>query len=257
VSPEQSVGEALELMLCASVRHLPVVEGGGELVGVLTELDLLSQAVPDGPKALAKRPVRELMTTELQTVAPDTTVSDAAARMAAAHIGCLPVVEGRRLVGILTRTDILAERGRLLFKGQRAAVPSASTVMTAAPVRVHPETDVIDAVVLMVRHGVRHLPVVDGQERLVGMVSERDLRTALGSAALSMLDRRCDLDRTSVASAMTPSPIAVGADASIFDVASHLVYDRVGAVPVVDDRNRVVGIISYVDLLRYTLVPSA
>ena len=63
------------------------------------------------------------------------------------------------------------------------------------------------------------------------------------------------VSRSSVGSAMTILPTTVKEDASLFEIARHLVDERVGAVPVVDERDHLIGIVSYVDLLRFALVP--
>ncbi|WP_068670876.1 CBS domain-containing protein [Thermosulfurimonas dismutans] len=102
VSPEDSLEKAVQLMKLHSIRHLPVVEDG-RLVGLVTESTIRQYARPE---ELGK-PLREIMILNPITVSPDTTI-DAAARIIYRHkIGGLPVVEGDRLVGIITITDIL------------------------------------------------------------------------------------------------------------------------------------------------------
>lgn len=102
VSPEDTLEKALQLMKLHSIRHLPVVEDG-RLVGLVTESTIRQYARPEE----LGRPLREIMILNPITVSPDTTV-DAAARIIYRHkIGSLPVVEGDRLVGIITITDIL------------------------------------------------------------------------------------------------------------------------------------------------------
>lgn len=102
VSPEDSLEKAVQLMKLHFIRHLPVVEDG-RLVGLVTESTIRQYARPEE----LGRPLREIMILNPITVSPDTTI-DAAARIIYRHkIGGLPVVEGERLVGIITITDIL------------------------------------------------------------------------------------------------------------------------------------------------------
>lgn len=124
-----------------------------------------------------------------------------------------------------------------------------SAVMTRGPATVDDVAPLGDAAAEMAAGGFRHVPVVDAEGRLVGMVSERDLRARLGtdlrgfaSAAGGALSER-------VTEVMTPDPIALPPHASLADALAVFADDRVGAVPVVDEAERLVGIVSYVDLL--------
>jgi acetoin utilization protein AcuB len=110
VSPEESSRKAYQLMRDRRFRHLPVVDRG-RLVGVLSERDLRPALLSPG---LAEATVRELMSETLTTVAPDASVEDAASLLVVKKIGCLPVVDGDRLVGIVTETDLLAVLVELL-----------------------------------------------------------------------------------------------------------------------------------------------
>jgi CBS domain-containing protein len=122
-------------------------------------------------------------------------------------------------------------------------------VMTRRPDTVGPEEPLGDAAGLMVSGGYRHLPVVDPDGRLVGMLSERDLRARLGSELERFPEVGRQLLSETVEGTMRPNPITVGRSARLRDVLEILIDDRVGALPVTDDADRLVGIVSYVDLL--------
>jgi CBS domain-containing protein len=103
-----------DLMVTKKLRHVPVVENG-DLVAVVSQRDLfkamMSSTMGYGEKAqkayLHSVRVKEIMTYPVVTVAPDTTVGDAAQLMLQKGIGCLPVLDGSQLVGIVTKTDLL------------------------------------------------------------------------------------------------------------------------------------------------------
>lgn len=105
----------LELMQDNDIRHVPIVDGEDELVGLVTHRDVARGAVSakdDVPIAvrddiLAHRPVGSVMVSDPFTVEPTDTVEDAAALMLENKLGCLPVVEGSRLVGIVTESDFV------------------------------------------------------------------------------------------------------------------------------------------------------
>lgn len=106
-----------ELMSSRHVRHVPVVDRDGELVGLVTHRDLArgvlgrTQELPIGVEEdiLRRRRVGEIMVTEPETIEPDTQLAEAAEIMLENKIGCLPVTEGTRLVGILTEADFVRD----------------------------------------------------------------------------------------------------------------------------------------------------
>ena len=117
--------------------------------------------------------VSELMQPEVWQTDPEESLADAAARMRDHGVGSLAVHDGENLLGILTERDLLWA----LADGAAAHVTRVGTYMSAPPIVVSPETDVVEAGRLMVKHDVRHLPVLAvGQLR--GMVSMRDLLVA-------------------------------------------------------------------------------
>jgi CBS domain-containing protein len=103
-----------DIMKMKRLRHLPVLEDG-RLVGLLTQRDLfhaaLSTALNFGEKAqkefLKTVVVKEVMTEEVRTIGPDADVKEAARLLIEHKIGCLPVVENGKLVGIVSETDLL------------------------------------------------------------------------------------------------------------------------------------------------------
>ena len=106
-----------DIMRLGRVRHLPVVDDAGEaLVGIVTQRDLfrdaLAQALGYGKHAQRKildtLSVKDVMNTDVITTTPDTSLVEAARILTQRKIGCLPVVENGRLVGILTEGDFVA-----------------------------------------------------------------------------------------------------------------------------------------------------
>jgi len=106
-----------DVMRLSRIRHLPVVEDDSDdLAGILSSRDLLqgalSRAVGYGERArqrlMGTLVVKEVMTTDPVTIAPDASLREAARVMLDRKIGCLPVVEDGRLVGLLTESDMLA-----------------------------------------------------------------------------------------------------------------------------------------------------
>jgi CBS domain-containing protein len=124
-----------------------------------------------------------------------------------------------------------------------------TAVMTRRPATVDEQASLADAAAEIAAGGFRHVPVVNGRGRLVGMISERDLRARLGTDVAGFADVATDALSDRVGDAMTPDPITLPPAATLADALEIFADDRVGAVPVVDDADRLLGIVSYVDLL--------
>ena len=124
MTADDSLAALRDLMYDRDVRHMPVVDRDRELVGLVTKRDLLRDSlieqrdVPDFVEEviLEHRCVGELMTTAVESIEPDADIGEAARIMFDNKFGCLPVVEGQRLVGILTDADFV----RLFASGAEA-----------------------------------------------------------------------------------------------------------------------------------------
>ena len=111
----------------------------------------------------------DVMRAEWIEVAPEDTLGEVAERMTELNMGAVAVLDFGRLIGILTERD--------LIKAMAARVHSSEARvrewMTGDPITATVDTDVDEAAHVMVEHGFRHLPVLDEQGRLVGLVSLR------------------------------------------------------------------------------------
>jgi len=125
-------------------------------------------------------------------------------------------------------------------------------VMTNDPLTVSPIETVGKADELMAENSIRQIPVVDDGE-LVGIVTDRDIRSFLSGALVESSDIREKALRTSVRDIMTAEPRFLAPDDDLQDAVEILVEEKFGAIPVVDDAEGLVGIVSYVDVLRYFL----
>jgi CBS domain-containing protein len=112
---------------------------------------------------------RKHMSRNLLTVAPDLRLADVAERMVSRDVGAVLVLEGERLVGILTERDVL----RAVAGGIDTDTVVADW-MTRDPETMEPDEPIRQAAVLMIHGGFRHLPIVQGDD-VVGMLSIRDL----------------------------------------------------------------------------------
>lgn len=119
-----------------------------------------------GPK------VREVMTDKPRCVTPDTPVSEAAELMEREDVGSLPILDGETLAGVVTDRDIVV---RAVAKGKDPRGMPVREVASRDLVTIRPDEDLSEALKLMASHQVRRLPVVDEDNRLIGVVAQADV----------------------------------------------------------------------------------
>jgi CBS domain-containing membrane protein len=120
VDRNEALLTADRMMNLGRIRHVVVVGDDGELAGVVSQRDLfhsgLIKALGYGTRAMQKTldtlMVKEVMSTDVVTTRPDTPLRNAAELMFTRKIGCLPVVDGSKLVGILTEADFVKLHSR-------------------------------------------------------------------------------------------------------------------------------------------------
>jgi CBS domain-containing protein len=206
VSPEASLKEAARQMIDAGISGLPVVDGAGTLVGIISEADfvkteagrragkragLLSWMSREKPFPHSERTVGEAMTTDLVTIGPDADHAEAARLMRKARVKRLPVVdELGKLVGLVSRTDIL----RVFVRPDAEIIDEIRERVMRKVLWVDPRT-----VKVVCEEGNVSLSgtletqsdaelLVELARRLDGVVSVQDhLRWSVGNSGLEML----------------------------------------------------------------------
>jgi acetoin utilization protein AcuB len=140
VRPETDTGTAWDLMSDRQVRHLVVVDEDGDLLGVVSHRDLLRHALIEqaGPgyferARLARTRVQEVMVEPVETADPEQDAAEAARTLFEGKIGCLPVVEGSRVVGILTESDFVRWFGYGPRVREVRPAPEMAATLLASP----------------------------------------------------------------------------------------------------------------------------
>jgi acetoin utilization protein AcuB len=131
-------------------------------------------------------------------------------------------------------------------------MPTAKDLMTKGPVTLRTDATVRDAIQLIQSMEIRHLPVVNEQDELIGMVSDRDLRSLsiprttderwLGELRVALQEK--------IGTVMTADVLSVEEEADASEIIDLMLEYKVGAVPVTDADGSLVGIVSYIDVLR-------
>ena len=279
----------------------PTGEAGKQcLVGVVSQRDVFRQISPyvgkigqieSDLKAL-KQPITQIITRNPKCVCTDTTIADAITIMIDNHIDILPVLSGQHLTGVVSTTDILrlfvrlnavcllcrntekkqpAERVVDLLGGnsQKAKVDVLSVfqtvrdIMTEQPVCMESNGTLAKAMDIMRKGKFRHVPVVEKQKKLVGVISDRDILLNLPfrcgqSKRLADVfrDRLFDVAlnepavRQEVRKLMKSDAACVLPDCE-FHTAVAMLYDRkISCLPVVDQEKNLLGIVTVTDVMR-------
>jgi len=120
-------------------------------------------------------------------------------------------------------------------------------IMTEAPLALNPSATVGDAHELMFAHNIRQIPIVNGK-KLVGIVTDRDIRSFVGDDLDP--ERREKALSTPVRDVMTSEPITLSPDAGLQKALELFIDSKVGGIPVIDKSAGLLGIVTYIDLLR-------
>lgn len=250
VRADESLRKATQVMLWGGLRHLPVLDakGSGYVLGVVSQCDVLQYRVHSGLEEPLDAPVSKAMSVPAAVAYEDDPVEDAARRMSELKIGCLPVLHDEEVVGIITATDLLALEARREIDTRSFGGVTARDLMTPDPLTIRADDKLLDAVGRMSHAGVRHLPVVDGDGRVVSMLSDRDVRTAVGDLAGERRPSRT-AEAMRVRHVVSATAYTVGENEPFEDMLKLFCDARFGALLVVDDDQRPVGIVSYIDVL--------
>jgi acetoin utilization protein AcuB len=125
-----------------------------------------------------------------------------------------------------------------------------SDIMTAKPITIHQDQSLRQALELMETHHFRHLPVLNSDRQLVGIVSDRDCRMALNSPYI-LRERWQDetlAEQLKVRTIMTPAPIAIEPEAEADEAARLMLNNRISCLPVIRSET-LVGIVTTSDIL--------
>jgi len=175
--------------------------------------------------------VEDYMTRDPVTATPDETLGDVLSRMRSHDIHELPVLENRRLVGLVTMWSLMRRKD---------APPGTKvrTVMSTSPA-VAPEEDIPTVAAKLISTGYRAVPVLR-DHRLQGILSRTDITRAIAESE--------EFDRVRVGEVMTPNPITVGESDTAAQATKVIQSLGERSVPVVDAKGRLVGVIGLKDL---------
>lgn len=243
IDKDVSLVNAIDRMRRHEISRLVVVDAG-RVEGIITERDIVRElgSMRSYRLSLGRIHVSNVMTTNPITVAPDLTAKRAAELMLEHDISGLPVVEGDKLVGIVTKTDFakVCEYFEDIYVGQ---------VMQSSPRTISPYDRVIHARRLLLDEDLISLPVLDGN-RLVGIVTMRDVAIFFATFQEEVPDKhKSERIRSLLVEGIMAKPVVTThTDARLCDVARDMFKRRFSSMPVLNLRDEFVGLITKTEL---------
>jgi CBS domain-containing protein len=180
ILPESNIPKAARIMLENKITALPVKENG-KLIGILTNSDLLRFILSEYPLVKRKQPISHYMTDEVVTIDPDSSLLEAHRLMGTKRIRSLVVMKDDKMVGLVTRTDLMSsDPSRLASRKNqelslKILVQPVEKVMSRDLITILPSAPLTDAAELMLKYKIHCLPVVNEEQKLVGIITESDL----------------------------------------------------------------------------------
>jgi len=249
ISKDEIVEVALELMDKKDVTHLLVLNKERGLVGILTAREIM-----DGlgsyrfQKIQARRIyVSALMTEPPITIEQDEDASKAADIMISQGVEIIPVIKDSEVVGVVTETDLIK-----LLEGKNET--TANKLMNPKYPRINPGQRIVHARTVMLETRSRLLPVCSG-ERLLGLVTEMALAKTFYQVRENFPSRIMDsvVRRIIVEDIMLENPPTVKASENLDKIIQTVVEVRLPAIPVVDHRTHLLGVLERRSLLKKLL----
>ncbi|MHA1137604.1 MAG: CBS domain-containing protein [Candidatus Thorarchaeota archaeon] len=248
IDKDQRLSYALEQLDKKGIERLVVVQDGA-VTGILTYADIadrlgVSKVVAMSIKRLH---VSSAMTDTVITVGPDDEVTDVAQLMIERGMSGCPVVDkDDKLVGVITKVQM----SKLVDRFDKIKV---SQLMTTEDIlQVNPVTRLVKARGDMLAAGYSGLPVTDGG-RVLGLITERMVADAMARFTVEVPDkhRANQVRQIRVVDAMLQQPPLASPDESIAEAAKKMLDANLNTLPVVEEGNRLIGMIGATDLTRF------
>jgi len=263
ITPTDTLAYARNLMFKKDVGRLVVVDRSEKPVGIITMADVVEAVTGvNYAKTLDEIKVSEAMSKDLVTISPSRSIKAAAHLMIKHKIGGLPVVgKEDKLVGIITRTDLVRAYG-----DKYAGELRVSDIMRSEFPKARPTHSIFYVIKLMEADPAKKVVITDDEGRLLGVIAEKDVALAyipmqvLASRGKDRYLRRKVVDALkdkivslrsylvpTAEDIMTKDPITASPNDEAADVAKTMAKERIGCIPVVDEGNKVVGIVTKYD----------
>ena len=267
IPPTKPIKDTAKVMMEHEFRRLPITDpGSGKLLGIVTVMDILDffgggkkfniieKKYQDNFLAAINEPIKEIMTRDLITLSNKASIGETIQTMLDHQLGAIPLVDADgKLAGIVTERDIA------LSLAGMAGKETVQDYMSPKVFNTTPGTPVGDACKIMVRNGLRRIPIVGGEadiskaaKKLLGIITSTDVIRFLNAKELFdnlNSNLATDVLKTTVSDIMVDNPVTVEPSMTIGELCELFAEKNIGGVPVVKG-DKVMGIITERDILN-------
>ncbi len=240
VDKDESINDAMELMTKKKISRLLVTEKG-EVIGIITEEDIAKRLGTGRERQLktAHIHVSAAMTKKLKTIPADGNIGDAARIMLENRFSSLPVVKNDKVIGILTKTDLVKN----ILKSKK----KVEKIYTKNPIMTNPGDTLVSARKLMLEKKIHRLLVLD-RGMIAGILTERDIAKGLKTFR-KVIDKfpQAYIQRLLVEQVMTRDPITIRPETTVGEAAKIMLDNKISGIPVISPE---FGILTKTDLVR-------
>ena len=267
IPPTKPIKDTAKVMMEHEFRRLPITDpGSGKLLGIVTVMDILDffgggkkfniieKKYEDNFLAAINEPIKEIMTRDLITLSNKASIGETIETMLDNQLGAIPLVDGDgKLAGIVTERDIA------LSLAGMAGKETVQDFMSLKVFTTTPGTPLEGACKIMVRNGLRRIPIVGGEadiskaaKKLLGILTSTDVIRFLNAKELFdnlNSNLATDVLKTVISDIMVKDPVTVEPTMTIGELCELFSEKNIGGVPVVKN-DKVLGIITERDILN-------
>lgn len=267
IPPTKSIKDTAKVMMEHEFRRLPIADpGSGKVLGIVTVMDILDffgggkkfniieKKYEDNFLAAINEPIREIMTRDVICLSDKSSIKDTIETMLSNQIGAIPLVDADdKLAGIVTERDIVLSLAGVLTEEVAQDYMSTKVFITT------PGTPIESACKIMVRNGLRRIPIVGGEadiskasKKLLGIVTSTDIIRYFNAKELFdnlNSNAASEVLKNIVSNIMAEDPITVSQTERIGDICALFAEKNIGGVPVTKD-GEIIGIITEKDILN-------
>ncbi len=259
----QQVPYARNLMLKHGISHLVVVDNKGKPIGIVTEKDITRKLRTAGPtwrrRPMNRISIKRVMSKDFITVAPDEDIRNAVDLMLKNNISALPVLDEGKIVGIITKTDLLK-----IYNDKCRGRWKISDLMTPDVITVTENHTIAHVTNLMEKNKIGRIVVIKDKEP-VGIITSEDIsfaqledpETGVPVEKIYFIKRSSEekkkvkmVSMLTAGDIMTKEPIKLGEDTDAAEAADMMLKNNISGIPIVDKNNELAGIITKTDIIK-------